>query len=58
MEHHRVSLTISGVGMNEPQLQTGCSRVLFAAVRWVHEPLKIPLQRVQQNVDQGIVGLV
>lgn len=51
-------VTISGVGVSEPQLKTCSSWVMFSAIWWVYEPVKISLQGVQQSLDQDVVGLV
>lgn len=54
----RASLTISGVGSSEPQLQTGGGWLLFGAVWRVYEPAQVFLEGVQQSLDQGVVRFV
>lgn len=53
-----IRLTISGTGISKPQLQTCSSWVLFAAIWWVYEAVKISLKGVQQSMDRGMVGHV
>lgn len=52
------TLTAGVVGMAQPQLQTGRCWVLLAAIRRVHQQPEVMVQRVQQCLNQRVIGLV
>lgn len=51
-------LTVGEVRMADPQLQAGGGWTLLGAIRGVQQQLEVPLQRVQQSLEDGVVGLV
>lgn len=53
-----VGLTAAVVGVTEPQLQAGGGWVLLAAVGGVQQQPELQLQRVQQSLEQRVVGLI
>lgn len=51
-------LTVGEIGVVEPQLQAGGGWVFFGSIWRVQQLPQVPAQRLQQALQQGVVGLI